>query len=252
MRAALKGLYSKYDAAYIKNPILMAGATMGAKASFCDIIAQRYEDPNCPVDWSRCGKFTFFCVAYVGSFQHLLFNKLYPRLFPGTGALQAAKCALFDNFVHSPCLYLPTYYTYRSFTSHGSLTDGLTQYRREGYDVLKACWGIWVPSQFINFYLVPPNFRILFIAGMGSVWEIVLSYMAPMKHTGPLTDPHTPEGFEEDDSERTVRRRVSERELAEEKAREEENKTAVAAAISAAPTAAPAPAVAATATVTAK
>mmetsp|Transcript_91550 Transcript_91550/g.261656 ORF Transcript_91550/g.261656 Transcript_91550/m.261656 type:complete len:121 (-) Transcript_91550:727-1089(-) len=120
MRAALKGLYSKYDAAYIKNPILMAGATMGAKASFCDIIAQRYEDPNCPVDWSRCGKFTFFCVAYVGSFQHLLFNKLYPRLFPGTGALQAAKCALFDNFVHSPCLYLPTYYTYRSFTSHGN------------------------------------------------------------------------------------------------------------------------------------
>jgi len=194
---------------------------MGSKASFCDLLAQWYEDPEVPVDWSRCGKFTFFCVAYVGSFQHVVFNTIYPRIFTGTGPIRAVQCALFDNFVHSPFLYLPTYYTYRSFTSHGSITDGLQQYKEEGFGVLKACWGIWVPAQFVNFWLVPPNFRILFIAGMGSVWEVVLSYMAPMKHTGPLTDPHQEE-FEDDESERTVRRRVSERERAEAKARQEE------------------------------
>ena len=78
----------------------------------------------------------------------------------------------------------------------GSLMDGFNQYREEGLGVLKACWGIWVPAQFLNFWLVPPNFRIAFIACMGSVWEIVLSYMAPMVHTGPLTEPHQ-EDFEE-------------------------------------------------------
>ena len=59
-------------------------------------------------------------MGYVGSFQHLLFNRVSPRLFPGEGMVPAVKCALFDNFVHSPFLYLPAYYSYQSFTSHGA------------------------------------------------------------------------------------------------------------------------------------
>ena len=30
-------------------------------------LSARYEDPDCAIDWHRCGKFTFFCVAYVVS-----------------------------------------------------------------------------------------------------------------------------------------------------------------------------------------
>lgn len=48
-----------------------------------------------------------------------------------------------------------------------SASKGLSEYRAEGWTVLNACWGVWIPAQFINFYVVPKNFRILFIACVG-------------------------------------------------------------------------------------
>ena len=82
--------------------------------------------------------------------------------------------------MHSPFLYLPTYFCFRAAAEGGHVMDGLREYRDEGFNVLKACWGVWVPAQFFNFWLVPRNFRILYIAGVGSLWEVILSYLAPL------------------------------------------------------------------------
>jgi hypothetical protein len=172
-----------YDTMYTKHPFSMAAATMGCKASSCDIIAQKIRDPDCVIDYKRTGKFTVFCISYVGCFQHFVFNIFYPRLFPGTGFKVAVKKALFDNFVHSPFLYLPTYYVYKNITDMGSIKDGLNEYNEEGFDVLKSCWGLWLPAQLVGFYFIPANFRILYNAGVGCLWEILLSYVAPLEET---------------------------------------------------------------------
>jgi len=159
---------------------------MAAKAGLCDVCAQKYAQPEVELEWLRIGKFMVFCVGYVGSFQHVLFNRVYPRLFTASSSFVAAvQMALFDNFVHSPCLYLPCYYSFKSLVEGDSVAKGLQQYSQDGFSVLTACWGIWIPAQLLNFWLVPKNFRILYIAVTGSVWEVVLSYLAPMTAEAP-------------------------------------------------------------------
>ena len=156
---------------------------MALKAGVCDSIAQLLYDPSTELDIARTAKFTLFCVGYVGSFQHVLFNEIYPRIFQGSGRKIAMKISLMDNFIHSPFLYLPTYYAFRSVSDGGSITEGLRDYYHEGLETLLSCWGLWVPAQFFNFWLIPKNMRILFIAVVGSLWEVVLSVSAPMKST---------------------------------------------------------------------
>lgn len=179
-RIFLQRMVQKYDQIYSSYPVLTAGSTMGTKASCCDLLAQQIEDPNCHFDLKRTAKFGGFCVFYVGMFQHMLFNKLYPYLFPGTGLRVAIQKTFCDNFVHTPFVYLPAYFSYKSLTSGGCMTEGLYTYQSEGYGVLSACWALWIPAQFITFYAVPPNFRILWSAFVGSSWEVILSLMSPL------------------------------------------------------------------------
>lgn len=177
----LQKLAKMYDAVYTKSPMVTAGCTMGFKAGGCDIVAQKFENPEGSLDVARIAKFSLFCLAYVGAFQHIVFNVVYTKLFPGAGILVAAKKTLFDNFVHSPFLYLPSYYTYKSMVEGGSVEEGLVQYRNEGMDVLKACWALWIPAQLAIFYVLPPNFRIVANAVVGCLWEVGLSYLSPLR-----------------------------------------------------------------------
>mmetsp|Transcript_9995 Transcript_9995/g.16920 ORF Transcript_9995/g.16920 Transcript_9995/m.16920 type:complete len:307 (+) Transcript_9995:76-996(+) len=180
LRAFPGTVFAAYGKTYERRPMLMAGITMGTKAGGCDTLAQWWADPEAPIDFIRIGKFTSFCILYVGSFQHVIFNIVYPRLFPGPGFVAGLQKTVFDNFVHSPVIYLPAYYAFKAAAEGNTVYSGLEEYYNEGWQVLKACWGVWVPAQFFNFWLVPPNFRILFIAVFGCAWEMILSSMAPM------------------------------------------------------------------------
>ena len=110
-----------------------------------------------------------------------MYNVLYTRIFRGAGAGVALQKSLADNFIHAPFLYFPAYYISRSVFNGGSPAQGLQAYQEDGREALLSCWGIWIPGQFINFVAVPPQYRIVFIGALGFVWEVVLSYIAPMQ-----------------------------------------------------------------------
>lgn len=182
--------YAWYDAAYAKSPMIVSGLTMGFKAGLCDIAAQkiarasgvsppsdhRHPKPGCQedssgkshaggsgadsggIDFARVAKFVAFNIFYEGSFQHVLFNVWYPRMFPGGTIISAMKMAIFDNLVHTPFLYLPTYYAFKAVVVDGTQPkDGLVEYYREGMGVVVACWTVWVPAQVLIFWKVPPK-----------------------------------------------------------------------------------------------
>ena len=174
-----------YDKMYERNPYTTAAGTMAAKSGGCDVVAQLLQDQTCDIDYKRTAKFSFFCTFYAGCFQHAVFNVLYSRLFPGKGFTVAIQKTAMDNFIHSPFVYLPTFYVYKSVTDGRSCFDGLFEYRYCGAEVLKSCWALWIPAQFLAFYAVPPNFRILYNATVGCVWEVILSYLLPLKDEFP-------------------------------------------------------------------
>mmetsp|Transcript_22378 Transcript_22378/g.37428 ORF Transcript_22378/g.37428 Transcript_22378/m.37428 type:complete len:206 (+) Transcript_22378:87-704(+) len=171
----------QYDRMYSKYPIPTAASTMIMKASACDATAQKIENPCCRLDYPRMARFALFCACYVGAFQHILFNTVYTRLFPGDGFKVAVQKTLFDNFVHAPFIYLPTYYAYKNIFIGAGLYAAVDEYKDNSIHVLQNCWMLWVPAQFCTFYVIPPNFRILFNAAVGIVWEVIMSSMSPMR-----------------------------------------------------------------------
>uniref|UniRef100_A0A7S2HE64 Peroxisomal membrane protein MPV17 n=1 Tax=Zooxanthella nutricula TaxID=1333877 RepID=A0A7S2HE64_9DINO len=174
-------IVAAYDTLYGRRPLSTAAVTLGVKAGCCDVVAQKLAQPGCELDVPRIAKFGVFCMFYAGSFQHLLYNVVYPRLFVrGSGVALALQMSAFDNLVHVPFLYLPAYYAYRGLLLGDGFKASMEKYRHEGLDVLPACWAIWGPAQCITFWLVPPNFRIAFAGAVGAVWEAVLSYKAPL------------------------------------------------------------------------
>jgi hypothetical protein len=70
-------------------------------------LAQKWAEPDAALDLQRIATFTFFCVGYVGSFQHLLFSRVYPRLFPGEGMAVAVKKVSKGTFPPSLAVLAP-------------------------------------------------------------------------------------------------------------------------------------------------
>lgn len=48
-------------------------------------------------------------------------------------------------------------------------------------DVLINNYKVWIPIQFMNFYIVPQNLRVLFQSVVGVLWMSYLSYAAHNK-----------------------------------------------------------------------
>lgn len=114
----------RYDAAYTKSPMITAGATMAFKAGMCDTAAQIYADPDCKLDLPRIGKFTIFCVGYVGCFQQVLFNVIYPKLFTGTGFKAAVQMvSSYEWNVSHSCYYSALFDSLLKVLSHWFVTS---------------------------------------------------------------------------------------------------------------------------------
>jgi protein Mpv17 len=48
----------------------------------------------------------------------------------------------------------------------------------KGLDIYKAEWCVWPVAQFINFYFLPPKFRMLYISIISLFFDVYFSYIA--------------------------------------------------------------------------
>ena len=189
---AAPSLRQRWERLYDAWPYTMAGLIVGTKAVGSDLTAQIYEqagNESFEMDVVRNMKFTAFCFFYVGSFQHWVYNVVFPRLIPGTGLLVALKMSLLDNGFYSPFVYMPAYYSTKAMFAGQSPVEGLKEYRENGAEVLKALYSVWIPAQFINFLLMPPQYKIMYITVVGFFWEVILSHLAPMVEEAPEAAP---------------------------------------------------------------
>ena len=45
-------------------------------------------------------------------------------------------------------------------------------------EALYANWKVWPVAQLANFYVVPPNYRVLVVNTVGLFWNVILSFIA--------------------------------------------------------------------------
>jgi len=199
-------LLDSVDAWFSTQPYQSAFAVASVKASASDLLAQKGEQmarddhadgeakggalaatsadkaqdtDNILEDfsWKRTLAFFLYGGFYQGCAQYFIFNVCYPVWFgEGQDFVTIAEKVLFDQFVLTPFLCLPMAYLIKALTLNANVPAGMRQYLEDASnDLLIKYWLIWGPVQCLTFGVVPPQWRIPFIALVSFFWLIVLS-----------------------------------------------------------------------------
>ena len=164
-----------------QNSLLVSSTFTSGKAMAADLFIQTQVEKCDRVDRKRVLLFGSFGLFYQGMFQYWMYNKLFERLFPGTGVKNVIKKVAITNLFCDPVLFFPTFYTFREMLDRGHfeascVTDGLTAYSRNITEDVRNSWAIWVPAHAVTYGIIPTHFRMPWIACVSFGYVGLLSY----------------------------------------------------------------------------
>uniref|UniRef100_A0A182MYU0 Pmp22 peroxisomal membrane protein n=1 Tax=Anopheles dirus TaxID=7168 RepID=A0A182MYU0_9DIPT len=149
-----------------------------------DIAAQEIErrrekkSPSTELDW----RLNMTLVGFSqGPLHHYLY-KWMDMLLPGATVRTVVKKIGIDQFVISP-IFIVTYLYSAGMLEGASLADCTAEMRHKYWTIYTADWLVWPPTQFINFYLLSPKYRVLYINAITMLYNIFLCYI---KHNDDL------------------------------------------------------------------
>jgi len=157
---------------------LAMGASLGASG---DLVAQiALENKNFQTfDWIRFATMSSFNGLYPSIVSVRVFA-LYPRIIPtafkSTRLREGLSSALIDCCLHSPLLYLPAFYIYSGFSRGESAVKSLLHYKDQFADCMEALLAVWVPAQTLNFSVIPPKQRVIFVGVVNLGWNSYIDY----------------------------------------------------------------------------
>jgi hypothetical protein len=147
------------------------------------------------VDIPRNLAFLCYGGVYQGLCENFMYSTLFPAWFGDFPALQkVALQVATDVALIGPFLCLPTAYVVMSiFTRHddtedlsvlatarNTLSAALTKYKEDVVhrNLLRNYWALWIPVQSLTFGVVPPHYRVAFVAMISFAWVYNLSSVA--------------------------------------------------------------------------
>ena len=183
-----------------RHVVLFGAGFAGVKSAIVDYVVQtRMEGvPHEHVNWKRNKVFGLFGFCYLGFVQYLIYIPLFSRLMfksivpfvmkplaarlrDRRGLLTVGAQVVIDACVHAPLLYYPCFYALQSYVMtdgrRGWLGAGLTTWRANVVDDLRAYFPVWGPALAFNFVISPLWARIPFVALVSLGWSCVLSLM---------------------------------------------------------------------------
>jgi protein Mpv17 len=179
MNAAVQdnSVFATYNRYLTEKPLLTKSITSGVLSFLGDVACQKYfpEDKTKgeKVDWSRTLKFTVIGTVLVGPMLHYWYGFLCSKI-PGTSITDLVKRVFFDQLVFAPFCIIPSIFSL-SMIMDGTPEKIPEKLHAEWASTIIANWSLWVPCQFFNFKLVPPQFQVLFANVVGLFWNVYLS-----------------------------------------------------------------------------
>lgn len=70
------------------------------------------------------------------------------------------------------------FFTFSGTLEHHDPAKAFANGQGKLWELLKVNWGVWFPVQTLNFTLVPPQYRVLFVNSVALFWSAYLSSMA--------------------------------------------------------------------------
>uniref|UniRef100_A0A915JDS0 Mpv17-like protein 2 n=1 Tax=Romanomermis culicivorax TaxID=13658 RepID=A0A915JDS0_ROMCU len=146
-----------------------------------DILQQNCMEENAARlchDWRRTGRFMIigFCL---GAFGHKWYGILDRWIKEKTGRALFRKIFV-DQVVASPIMNA-------IFIGGSTLLEGndirktVKEFRRKFPHIYVADWCVWPPAQFVNFYMVSPQLRTVYVSMVDFLWYRYSSYVKHRK-----------------------------------------------------------------------
>lgn len=177
---------------YKTYPLQASIATCGFNSVFADTISQvqalRKKSLASKFEWKQTLSSIIYGTTFLGIGSNLVYTKLMPTLFPGSGVAAILSQACLDNFVFAPLLWLPPAYMIKAALVHQepvlkSLQTYLKAVREE--NLLHRYWTMWLPAQMFTFSVVPKHLRVLSTAAFSFIWFLILTKITSQK-TSPV------------------------------------------------------------------
>jgi protein Mpv17 len=177
-------------------PLLAGFFTCSVKASMADSLAQWRDTCTTKFNLRRNLAMVLYSGSVLGISCEIMYNRLFPLLFGvSTTWRTVVKMTLFDAFINAPLLWLPPAYLLQALlygtSKRAALTKYVTDVRYHG--LLTKYWSLWMPVGLLNFSVVPPHYRIAFVAAVSFFWMIMLSVVANADRKDPASCPVEPE-----------------------------------------------------------
>ncbi|XP_011405251.1 PREDICTED: mpv17-like protein 2 [Amphimedon queenslandica] len=144
--------------------------------SMGDFCRQRIEGNT--TDWHRTGRMGVLgcCLGPLDHFWYTALDRLLPAITAGT----VARKVLLDQLIMAPiCCSL--FYLGMSAMEGRSRKDCFNELQVKFWPTYKVDWQVWPAAQILNFYLIPPHFRVAYVASITFLWTVYLSYMKHKK-----------------------------------------------------------------------
>ena len=157
----------------VSNGVLMGVGDIAVQSTE-RYLAKDTETQTKTHDWKRTGR---MCIVGVmlGPICHGWYTFL-DKILPLRTTTAVGKKILLDQIVASPAMAF-TFFIGAGTLEGGPFQENVKEFKGKFWTVYKADWSLWPPAQFVNFYFVPSQYRVIYVSFVTLVWNTFLSYM---------------------------------------------------------------------------
>ena len=170
-----------YSAQLASKPLRTNVITAGLLALGSDIICQAVLEQKKHLDLRRTLAITAFGAFYNGGICTLvypLYFKVLPMALRQTSLRRGLGTTLLDNGIHTPMFYIPTFFLSTGMLQGDSLAKSVETMKAGYLEAIKYTWAMWIPFQYLNFSVVPPKLRVLFLSSGCFFYTCGLDYFS--------------------------------------------------------------------------
>ncbi|XP_038067881.1 mpv17-like protein 2 isoform X2 [Patiria miniata] len=125
-------------------------------------------------NWIRTGRMLTIGIL-LGPLNHYWYLAL-DKFLPGVKARTVAKKILLDELIASPVM-TSTFFVGMGLLEGKTLAESVDVLKKKFLTVYMVDILVWPPIQAINFFLVPPQLRVIYVNVFILLWDVFLSFM---------------------------------------------------------------------------
>ncbi|GAQ88733.1 protein Mpv17 [Klebsormidium nitens] len=167
-------LWQQYLALLESHPVLTKAITSSFLNFAGDLLCQTVIEKKKELDFRRMGVISLIGLVLVGPTLHFWYGLLNRTVKIPGGAGIVSRLVL-DQFLFSPAFIAAFFSTLLTLEGRPSLIQATLQ--KEWVSTCIANWKIWIPFQFLNFWLVPPQLQVGAANVIALLWTVYLSFV---------------------------------------------------------------------------